>query len=188
MRVCFVSDVHRGLSEEKQELFLQRCMANVERLQRLLADVSLITRMDDGCPSIVKEPVDLSQIIAAVVEERQIIAAARGVTIENDVRVALPMTGNPALLEAVFNNLLDNAVAYSGGTVVRIALIHHDDEKIVLSVSDNGTGVPDVHLPNTRVCAKWQSASRWQRNNRQPQPTWSAEESKPPLPCHHVYV
>lgn len=138
---------HRSLSEEKQVLFLERCMANVERLQRLLADVSLITRMDDGSASILKERVDLAQIIASVVEERQIIAAARGIAIENDVRGALPMTGNPALLEAVFNNLLDNAIAYSGGSVVRIVEIYRDDVRIVLSVSDNGTGVPDVHLP-----------------------------------------
>lgn len=138
---------HRDLTGEKQELFLQRCLSNVERLQRLLADVSLITRMDDGSSSIVMEQVDLSQIIASVAEDRQLIAGARGITIRNDVRSALPMTGNQALLEAVFNNLLDNAIAYSGGSLVEIKEIYHDDAKIALSVSDNGTGIPEEHLP-----------------------------------------
>lgn len=138
---------HRGLPPEKQELFLQRSLTNVERLQRLLADVALITRMDDGSRSVIKEPVDLAAIIASVVEERQLIAANKGIDIENSVEGPLPMTGNPSLLEAVFNNLLDNAIAYSGGTWVRITEISRDDDTVELTVADNGTGIPAEHLP-----------------------------------------
>ena len=67
--------------------------------------------------------------------------------IENNVKGNLSMTGNPSLLEAVFNNLTDNAMAYSGGSVVRIGLESEDSSRIVLSFSDNGTGVPPEHLP-----------------------------------------
>ena len=136
------------MSAGKREIFLQRCLANTDRLQRLLADVSIITRMDDGCASIVKEPADLAEIIANVTDDRQVIAAARGMVIENDVAGPLKMAGNAPLLEAVFNNLTDNAIAYSGGTEIRIELQHADDGKIAITFSDNGCGVPPEHLPH----------------------------------------
>ena len=67
--------------------------------------------------------------------------------IENDVTRRLPITGNASLLEAVFNNLIDNAIAYSGGTVVRIRLLRADERRIELELSDNGVGVAPEHLP-----------------------------------------
>lgn len=138
---------HTDLSKEKRDLFLQRCLSNTERLQRLLADVSLITRMDDGSASIVKQAVNLSDLIGTAVTEHQMIAESKGIVIENEVVHALPMSGNPSLLEAVFNNLIDNAIAYSGCTIIKIRLLHEDEKKITLSVADNGTGIADEHLP-----------------------------------------
>lgn len=138
---------HTDLSKEKRDLFLQRCLSNTERLQRLLADVSLITRMDDGSASIVKQAVNLSDLIGTAVTEHQMIAESKGIVIENEVVRALPMSGNPSLLEAVFNNLIDNAIAYSGCTIIKIRLLHEDEKKITLSVADNGTGIADEHLP-----------------------------------------
>lgn len=76
--------------------------------------------MDDGSTSIVKETVDLADIIRTAVDERQMMADARGIAIENGVRGTLPMSGAPSLLETVFNNLIDNAIAYSGCTRIRI--------------------------------------------------------------------
>ena len=148
IRICIETMMaHRNLSEEKQELFLQRCLTNVDRLQRLLADVSLITRMDDGCSTIIRESVDLGPIVRGVVEERVLLAAEKGIAIENEVTGSLPMIGNQSLLEAIYNNLLDNAIAYSGGSVIRIRHIYENGAKIVLSVEDDGSGIAEEHLP-----------------------------------------
>ena len=138
---------HRNMSDEKQISFLQRCLTNTERLQRLLTDVSLLTRMDDGSASILKEQVNLTDIINDVVEDRQIIAATKGIRIENYVSHNVIMAGNASLLEAVFNNLIDNAIVYSGGTRIKIELISIDNDKVVIALSDNGCGVPPEHLP-----------------------------------------
>ena len=129
---------HRNMSDEKQTLFLQRCLTNTERLQRLLTDVSLLTRMDDGSTSIIKEQFNLTDIINDVVEDRQIIATTKGIRIENFVSHNVVMNGNASLLEAVFNNLIDNAIVYSGGTRIKIELISIDNDKVVIALSDNG--------------------------------------------------
>ena len=58
------------------------------------------------------------------------------------------MEGNEALLESVFDNLISNAVSYSGGSRIEIRLLQADDRRIVITLSDNGSGVPNEHLPH----------------------------------------
>ncbi|MDE5726862.1 MAG: sensor histidine kinase [Duncaniella sp.] len=137
---------HAGMEPERREMFLRRCLANTARLNSLLEDIALITRMEDGGEAIAREPVDLAAIIREAVAERAPVAEARGLVIETDVAGPLMMAGNARLLESVLNNLIDNAVAYSGGTRIRIAGRSDSRGRILLTVSDNGTGVAEEHL------------------------------------------
>lgn len=148
IKVCLETLLaHRDMSLEKREQFLRRSLVNTERLQHLLGDVALITRMDDGSSTILNETVDLATIIREVVNDRNVMAESKGIVIDNRVDGQLEMSGNPSLLEAIFNNLIDNAIAYSGGTTIIIRLLRQDDEKIVLTLSDNGVGIAEEHLP-----------------------------------------
>lgn len=137
---------HENMDTPKRREFLERCLANAGRLKRLLADVALITRMDDGGKVIIQGPVDLTEIIAAVAEDSRPGADAKGILIENTIGTPLPMTGNPDLLESVFRNLIENAVAYSGGSLISLKIVALQPDKVTLSVSDNGCGVPPEHI------------------------------------------
>lgn len=148
IRVCLETLLsHEGLPAGKRKEFLNRCLSNTDRLQRLLGDVSMITRMDDGSSSIEKQLTDLAAIIREVVAEKELLAASKGMKIVDLVSGPLEMNGNQSLLEAVFNNLLDNAIAYSGGTEITVSLLHEDEREIKLELYDNGNGVPSEHLP-----------------------------------------
>lgn len=138
---------HDDMDHEKKQVFLQRCLANTERLRRLLSDVSLITRLDDGGDAIIKKSVNLTEIIADVVADRLPIAAAKGIAIDNEVSQSLDMTGNDSLLESIFSNLIDNAIAYSGADRIRVRLISATESDIVLALDDNGCGIASEHLP-----------------------------------------
>lgn len=141
---------HPELDERKRTEFLCRCLAGTERLRRLLADVSLVTRMDDGGAAIARGPVNLTDLIAETVTEKAPIALRRSIALENHVPAFPTLTvtqGNAPLLESVFSNLIDNAIAYSGGTRIRLDLVSAADGQIVLTVCDNGTGVAPEHLP-----------------------------------------
>lgn len=138
---------HPDMNEEKRTEFLTRCLANNQRLQQLLSDVSLITRMEDGAKSIVREQIDLTEIIRNVVEERTEAAERHGFTIQNDVVKPMEMKGNRSLWESVFFNLIDNAISYSGGNKITIAQIPSSNQKIILTLCDNGCGVAEEHLP-----------------------------------------
>ena len=138
---------HPDMSEEKRTEFLTRCLANNQRLQQLLSDVSLITRMEDGAKSIAREQIDLTEVIRNVVEERSEAAERHGFTIQNDVVKPIEMKGNRSLWESVFFNLIDNAISYSGGNKITIAQIPSSNQKIILTLCDNGCGVAEEHLP-----------------------------------------
>jgi len=139
---------HEDMPAAKRKDFIERILACTGRLKHLMDDVSLITRIDDGGEAIAKERVDLSGIIAEVVAYSEPAAAASGMDIVNSVDVPLYMQGNHNLLASVFQNLIDNAIAYSGGTKVCIKLSSADENTVKLIVHDNGAGVSDKHLPH----------------------------------------
>ncbi len=139
---------HPDISEEKRQDFLQRCMANTERLKNLLENVSLITRIEDGRFSIQQEPLDLQAILTETIEEYRPLAARKGIVIETQTGGSLPVTGNRELLATVFRNLLDNAITHSGGTKIEIREEAAPTGERCLTFADNGCGVPSEHLPH----------------------------------------
>lgn len=138
---------HSDLGEEKRREFLNRCMSNAERLKHLISDVAQLTRMDDAPESIDKELLDLSSIISDTVAECEPLATGKGIRIYNEVTDTCSMTGNQSMLTSIFRNLIDNAIAYSGCDEIRIKPIENRANRLVLTVSDNGCGVSEEHLP-----------------------------------------
>ncbi len=147
IQVCLETLLDRpDLSEAKRTEFLERCMGNARRLTRLLADVALLTRLDDAPATISRWPVDLAGIIAETADEYVPVAQSRGITIAVRTDKPLPMQGNADLLASVFRNLIDNAIAYSGCDTITISA-RTDGRTITATVADNGCGVAEEHLP-----------------------------------------
>lgn len=138
---------HPDLSEEKRTEFINRSLTNTHRLNALLADVSLITRMDDGGKAIAKAPFNLATIIAEAIAEQLPAATAKGIAITSSLPSEIPLNGSASLMLSAFHNLITNAITYSGGTTLDISgkII---DNKIYITVTDNGCGVSAEHLPH----------------------------------------
>lgn len=148
MKLCLETLLsHRNLSEEKRDEFVVRCYAANERLLKLLDDVSVITRMEDGGEHIQKEPVDIRELVSEICDEYKVIAEGRGVEITDGVSYDRTIAGNASLLCSIFRNLVDNALAYSGASRIEIKDSDSDDGFLTVTVADNGCGVPPEHLP-----------------------------------------
>lgn len=147
MAACLETLVaHPAMEAAKRDEFLRRCLAANARLQNLLADVSAVTRLEEGGASITREPVDPAAIAAEVCAEAEAAAADSGITIVNNITYRGPMTGNSGLMGSVLRNLVANAIAYSGGTLVTLDQ-HIAGNRLTITVADNGTGVAPGHLP-----------------------------------------
>ena len=136
-----------NLSEEKRMELIERCYTNNERLRRLLGDVSLITRMEDGSQLIGKEPVNINNIIDEIAAELEIMPEEERFALHTDFNEQVVVDGNPSLIGSIFRNLTENAIAYSGGKNIYISLVENNDEWCRICFEDDGCGVEEKQLP-----------------------------------------
>ena len=136
-----------NLSEDKRQELIGRCYTNNERLRRLLGDVSLITRMEDGSQLIGKEPVDINNIINEIACELEIMPKDERFTLHTDFKDSVTVEGNPSLIGSIFRNLTENAIAYSGGKNIYVSLIENNDKFCHIRFEDDGCGVEEKQLP-----------------------------------------
>ena len=136
-----------NLSEEKRLELIERCYTNNERLRRLLNEVSLITRMEDGSQLIGKEPVDINNIINEIAAELEIMPENERFALHTDFNEQVVVDGNPSLIGSIFRNLTENAIAYSGGKNIYISLVENNDDWCRICFEDDGCGVEEKQLP-----------------------------------------
>ena len=147
IQVCLETMLaHEDMSAAKRHEFLERSLAHPDRLKRLLSDVSLITRMDDGGLVINREPLNLTDLISSVVRDCNPLAKRKGISIANDICAKITVNGNELFLRSIFQNLIENAVSYSGGTCISLKIDSIDEKRVVILVADNGCGVSEEHL------------------------------------------
>lgn len=148
IRACLETlESHPEMPVEKREMFVAQALAASQRLSKLLSDISLMARFDEGAGSFGREPLDIGEIAREIADEQRHAAFRKGMTISVAIPCGFVTNGNRTLLESVFANLVDNAVAYSGGSRIDIRVKGHSYKSITIEVSDNGSGVEPVHLP-----------------------------------------
>jgi two-component system sensor histidine kinase ChvG len=134
-------------TDESRNRLLSVVKHDVQRLDRLISDISNASRLDAELQRQEAAPVDLRRLLVAVV------AMAKEVKHE-DVKVTLVFEGSPRIfkvqghdsrLSQVMNNLIDNARSFSppGGTV-RVTC-RRTGREILITVDDDGPGIrPDA--------------------------------------------
>ena len=135
-----------SLDAQRRTDFLEKSAAQTERLRRLLADISTITRMDEASQLIQKERVVLNDLIAEVTADMELKPADQRLRVNIDFPQQVEIVGSPSLLTSIFRNLADNAAAYSGGRDIFIRLLDNSPEQYTLQFADNGIGVDKDQL------------------------------------------
>ena len=135
-----------NLSEDKRQELIERCYTNNERLRRLLCDVSLITRMEDGSSLIEKEPVVINDILTEIAQELEIMPDEERITLHTDFDEQVVVEGNTSLIGSIFRNLTENAIAYSEGKNIYISLLKNTDSECFIRFEDDGCGVEESQL------------------------------------------
>lgn len=134
------------MNEETRRLFIEKSYKQSQRLGQLLQDISTITRMDEASQLIEKEVVDLNTIVQDIIAEVALRPADKRMRITCNFNRELPILGNANLLTSIFRNLIENAIAYSGGRDIFINLIKETPEEYTFTFADNGIGIDDQHL------------------------------------------
>jgi signal transduction histidine kinase len=103
----------------------------------------LLERSDTGMAGSQHVPVDLDDVVDAVVTSRRLEDRQSPVSIDQSAVRPVQVTGDSALLEQVVRNLVDNAVDHATSEV-RVGLTPLDSQA-VLTVDDDGPGIPEEY-------------------------------------------
>jgi two-component system phosphate regulon sensor histidine kinase PhoR len=116
------------------------------RMEQLLADLLLLSRLDETPGTGRTERVDMSRLLARCCAEADRAAAGK-LVVQARVPAGIWIKGIESELRSVFDNLLSNAVKYtpSGGTVTVAA--RSTAEGLLIEVADTGIGIAAEHLP-----------------------------------------
>jgi two-component system sensor histidine kinase ChvG len=131
----------------------QRLMAiilnDVQRLDRLITDISDASRLDAELGRLELEPVDIAAMLGTLVEvydatrtddaPRLVLAAGK-----TDRELVVP--GIETRLSQVFRNIIGNAVSFSPPLGEIRLTARHDGRAVVVSVEDQGPGIPEEKL------------------------------------------
>jgi two-component system sensor histidine kinase KdpD len=124
----------------QREELLATVQGEAERLNRFVANLLDMTRLESGALELRLDVFDLAEIVGAALHRAGDVLARHRVTV--DIAPDLPLVRVDAvLLEQVLFNLLDNAAKYAP-TASRIALqARPERNSVVIEISDEGPGI-----------------------------------------------
>ncbi|SDB43139.1 sensor histidine kinase [Belnapia rosea] len=129
------------------------------RLTRTLANILDIVRLENGQVEPRREPVDLVEAVEAAAGRLE-RATGRRIARRFDPRLPAPRL-DPALLDQVLGNLLDNALKFSGAAGEVSVTVRREGHEVAVAIEDSGPGIPAEALG--RVFDPFFRASRTDR-------------------------
>ena len=134
--------IQNGIAKQEDvQPFAGKICAEAKRMMLLISDIISLSHLDEGMGDMHFEDTDLYSVSEAVVQDLQARAGKAGVALSLTGGPA-PISGIPQLVHSIVFNLCDNAIKYNreGGHVTVDA--RGDGTGAVLTVSDDGIGIP----------------------------------------------
>jgi heavy metal sensor kinase len=140
-----LSKPERSSEEYRQTLSILQ--EESRRLARIIEDLFTLARADAGQYPLALRDSYLDEIAAAALLRARSLALAKNITLIPAIETDLPICADEGLLGRMLLNLLDNAIKYSppGSTVTLTC--RGEGTHYVLSVCDNGPGIPTELQP-----------------------------------------
>lgn len=125
--------------------FGENIRSEAERLITLINDIVSLSKLDEDSFPREDENVDIYELAAEALGRLRLSAAERSVT-THLTGESVMFFGNRTILGEVIFNLCDNAIKYNreGGAVE--VKVSHAPQKVFITVSDTGIGIPKKHL------------------------------------------
>jgi two-component system, OmpR family, sensor histidine kinase ChvG len=137
----------RSVTQPELRAQLQDIISDdVRRLDRLITDISELSRIDARLSRTAFEKIDIAALIDGLVSSRNARGKSPDVAISftKNGKQRLFVSGEASQISRVFENLLDNAISFSPpGSTVRIGATS-DPDWVIITVDDEGPGIPDA--------------------------------------------
>ncbi|MDD3114409.1 MAG: ATP-binding protein [Anaerovibrio sp.] len=123
--------------------FAEKIYNEAQRMIRLVQDIIVLSRLDEGKENITKSKVNLYQLAEGVINSLEPLAQKQQIAVEL-IGQQTVLEGIPHLLRSMLYNICENAIKYNhpqGSVVVEIAELAGHPQ---ISVRDTGIGIPQA--------------------------------------------
>lgn len=146
-RIRLALTLARDADESERSEMLDRIEQDTIQLDSMLEQILTVARLESGQHKPRFELLSLNEIVDDILHDANFEAAATGATVafqgDGDIRI----NGDAGMLRSAIENIVRNAIFYSGqGGQIEVRL-DKDNSMALVSVQDNGPGVPENALP-----------------------------------------
>ena len=127
--------------EQDTGYFAEKIYNEAQRMIKLVQDIIILSRLDEGQENTTKSAVNLYQLAEGVIANLEPMADKQGITMEL-IGQPVVMDGIPHLLNSMLFNICENAIKYNkpeGSVLVEVSEISGHPR---ITVRDSGIGIP----------------------------------------------
>lgn len=140
---------YQNLSEEQKE-FLKQINRSSQFMLSIIEDMLDISKIESGKINLDLDLINLKKLVTHSVNLNRRLAEKKEISLEFiEPEQEMEITADAQKLEQVLNNLVTNAIKYSHpGTHITVQIQKNDESSIILSVEDEGQGIPEKEQDN----------------------------------------
>jgi heavy metal sensor kinase len=138
----------RVRSAKEYESVLLSNMEEVNRIIQIVEDLLMLARFDSKVISLEKKLIGLKPLLMNLVEDMNILADQKNISISFDSSGDYGIYGDAGKLKLLFQNIIDNAIKYTPETGKIIVNILKRESFVEIQIRDTGVGILEKDLPH----------------------------------------
>ncbi|SHJ45059.1 sensor histidine kinase [Maribacter aquivivus] len=148
----YIETLLDGAIDDKnvRKKYLIRANKAVDRLIYIVKDLDLITKLEVGHLTLEKHSFDIIDLIQSVFDLLEMKAAKKNITLTFDMDYVDPIFvfADKEKIQQVLTNLLVNSIKYGNDNgTTEVSVENLVKNKVIVRVTDNGEGIPAIHIP-----------------------------------------
>lgn len=145
-------DGQECIASEDRARFLLTIQRHTERLNSILEDLLLLSRLESVTPGLKPESIDLAVLVRSVIDDYRDRAESAGHPLalheEGGADASAVLHLDPLRVTQVLGNLLDNALKHTPRGARIDVTLHRRPDEVQVTVRDTGPGIPADDLPH----------------------------------------
>jgi len=126
----------RELKEDKRNELITKTLNENERLENLIDNILNASRVENNALQAVKTEINLAELSIKIINRLPL-----GI-VKNEMQANTIVQGDTFMLETIIENLIENAIKYSGNNPCITLYSFQNEKEIVFGVKDKGPGIP----------------------------------------------